>query len=367
VAIEVDLRQAQRSNVRPGDVRRQAATLLEGIVVGNLFDQQKVFDVVVRAVPGARRNIDDVRALLIDTPGGGHVRLGRIADVRIRPTPQVIQRDASSRRIDVTADVSGRSLGDVQDELRTRLKQISFPLEYHAQVIDATGPRAGWMRLLGFGLAAAVAVLLLLQAAFRRWRLAAVTLVSLPVALVGAEVAGVVDGEMSLGALAGLLTVGAIAARNSVAFVTHADGLQERERQAFGPELVRRVARERLGPVLATAVATALALLPFLVLGDRAGYELAQPLAIAVLGGLVTSTALSLLLVPALYARFGGPVAPRIDDQLGLRRDWDEIEQEAGRPEPSPAGGDGAARTEGNGAGRPGHVGAGVDAEEEGR
>ena len=360
VAIEVSLTQAQRFNVKPGDVRRQAATLLQGIVVGNLFDQQKVFDVVVRAVPQARRSLDDVRALLIDTPGGGHVRLGRIADVRVRPTPQAIQRDSSSRRIDVAADVSGRSLGDVQDEIRSRLKQISFPLEYHAQVIgNPDGARSGWLRLAAFGLAAAIAVLLLLQAAFRRWRLAAATLVSLPVALVGAEVAGVIDGEFSLGALAGLLAVGAIAARNSVAFAMHLDQLQEREGAAFGPELVRRGAQERLGPVLVTAVATAMALLPFLLLGDRAGYELAQPLAIAVLGGLVTSTALSLFVPPALYARFGGTVQHGVEEELDLLQRWAGLEQEgAGGPEPAAVNGGGRDRPQ------PGHVGAGVDGQE---
>ena len=108
VAIEVDLARAQRLGIKPGDVRRAAATLLSGIEVGSLFRQQKVFEVVVRATPEARHSLTDIRRLLIDTPGGGHVRLGDVATVRVRPTPAVIQREASSRRIDVTADVRGR-------------------------------------------------------------------------------------------------------------------------------------------------------------------------------------------------------------------------------------------------------------------
>ena len=117
VAIEVDLARGLRYGIKPGDVRREAATLLQGIQVGSLFEHQAVFEVIVRGAPGVRRSVSDIRRLVIDTPGGGHVRLGQIADVQVRPTPQVIERDASSRRIDVTADVSGRSLGDVQSDV----------------------------------------------------------------------------------------------------------------------------------------------------------------------------------------------------------------------------------------------------------
>jgi Cu/Ag efflux pump CusA len=341
VSIEVSLAKAQRYDIKPGDVRRRAATLLNGIQVGSLFDKQKVFEVVVRATPDDRRSLSDIRNLLVDTPDGGHVRLGQIADVRIRPTPQVIQRDASSRRIDVTADVRGRSLGDVQRDVEARLQRTHFPLEYHAQVIDdATGRQAGWPRLLAFGLAAAIGVLLLLQAAFRRWRLAAVTLLSLPVALVGGEVAGVIaGGAFSLGALTGLLVVLAIAVRGGIALIAHLDQLQERREESFGAGLVRRGAQDRLGPVLVSAIACAVALLPFVVLGDRAGLELVQPMAVVVLGGLVTSALVTLFVVPALYVRFGSGYQPDLTDGLEL------VQMRAGgdgsngnKPPPEPVG-----------------------------
>ncbi len=190
VAIEVDLAQAQRYGVKPGDVRRAAATLLSGIQVGSLFHQQKVFDVVVRARPDARRTLTDVRRLLIDTPGGGHVRLGRIADVRVRPTPQVIQRDASSRRIDVTAAVSGRGLGDVERDVRGAPRARRLPARVPRRGDRRRdGPGRGALRALGFGIAAALGILLLLQAALRSWRLAAVTFLALPCALVGGVLA----------------------------------------------------------------------------------------------------------------------------------------------------------------------------------
>jgi Cu/Ag efflux pump CusA len=366
VAIRVDLDRALRYGIKPGDVRRRAATLLNGIQVGSLFDQQKVFEVVVRATPDARHSVTDIRRLLIDTPGGGHVPLGRIADVRVRPTPQVIKRDASSRRIDVTADVSGRSLGDVQDAIRGRLRHTSFPLEYHAEVLgDATGREAGWTQLLVFGAAAALGILLLLQAAFRSWRLAALVLVSLPVALVGGELAGLArGGAFSLGALAGLLAVLGIAARNCVALVCHLDHLQRREGQAFGPALVRRGAQERLGPVVVTALVTALAFLPLVVLGNRAGSELVQPLAVTVLGGLVTSTLLALFVAPALYARFGRAHEPDATDELELLHRWAGVEDEQPSEIAVAGGNGGVAAPPRSGPEQPGQVGAGVDGEE---
>jgi CzcA family heavy metal efflux pump len=331
VAIEVSLANAQRYGVKPGDVRRAAATLLSGIQVGSLFEQQKVFEVVVRATPNARHSLSDVRRLLIDTPGGGHVRLGEIAEVRVRPTPQVIERDASSRRIDISAGVSGRGLGDVKREVEQRLKQSGFPLEYHAEVIgDATGPRATITRLLGFGIAAAIGVFLLLQAAFRSWRLAWLAFSTLPLALVGGELAGLVDGRtFSLGSLFGLLAVLGIAARSSVVLLTHYHHLEQLEGEPFGPRLVVRGARDRLMPILMTASGTALALSPFVLLGSRPGYEIVQPMAVVILGGVVTSTLLSLFLLPVLYARFGAGTQPSADAELELLPRWAGGEPEA--------------------------------------
>jgi Cu/Ag efflux pump CusA len=337
VAIEVDLALAQRYGIKPGDVRRAATTLLSGIEVGSLFKQQAIFEVVVRGTPDVRRSVTDIRGLLIDTPSGGHVRLGDVASVRVRPTPSAIQRESSSRRIDVTADVSGRGVAAVRDDVTDRLRRTSFPLEYHAQVIgDSGGDAASATRLLGFGLAAAIGIFLLLQAAFGSWRLACLAFLTLPIALVGGEVAGAIDGTtFSLGALAGLLTVFAIAARNEIVLIRHYQHLERHEGERAGPELVLRGSRERLAPIAITAAATGAAVLPFVVLGERAGYEIVQPMAIVVLGGLVTSTVLSLFVLPALYVRFGlAPrrrVAPEEDDLL---QQWAGAEpQQAPEPE----------------------------------
>jgi CzcA family heavy metal efflux pump len=330
VAIEVNLAKAQRYGIKPGDVRRKAATLLQGIQVGSLFEQQKVFDVVVRAVPGVRRSLTDVRRLLIDTPSGGHVRVGDVATVRVTPTQTVIQRESSSRRIDVTADVSGRDVGDVKHEIQSRIRKLAFPLEYHAAVlVDSTGAEATALRIVGFGIAAAIGIFLLLQAAFGSWRLASVIFLSLPLVLVGGEAAALIDGgTVSLGALAGLLTVFGIAARNIVVLITRYQRLQRDEGEPFGAALVLRGGRERLGPILMTAAATGIAILPFAVLGDRPGFELVHPMAVVILGGLVTATLLSLFVVPVLYLRFGSAPQPSVAPEDDLLFRWAGVEPE---------------------------------------
>ena len=127
VEIEVDLDRARDFGITPGDVRRAEATLVQGIQVGSVFQDQKVFDVVVQGVPGTRDSVESVRNLLIDRPDGGYVTLGQVADVRVVDTPAVVARDAVSRRLDVQADVSGRGVGAVVDEIEAGLAALDLP------------------------------------------------------------------------------------------------------------------------------------------------------------------------------------------------------------------------------------------------
>src|SRR5262249_40025976 len=152
--VKVDLPAAQAAGVKPGDVRRAAAALVSGITVGSLFDQQKVFDVVVWGSPGIRSSVQGIRHLLLDTPGGGHVRLADVGDVRIASTPAVIRHTDVSRSLDVTASVDGRSVGGVLDDVRRRVDDVRFPLEYHAELV-AAGAQAGsgGVRLLAVAVA----------------------------------------------------------------------------------------------------------------------------------------------------------------------------------------------------------------------
>jgi CzcA family heavy metal efflux pump len=309
--IEVDLDKARRQGIKPGDVRRAEATLLQGIQVGSVFEDQKVFDVIVQGVPETRASVANVRNLLLERPEGGYVRLRQVADVRIAPTPTVIQRDAVTRRIDVEAGVSGRSVGAVASDVEARLADVKFPLEYHVAVLQhTTAEEIGTTRMLAFAIACAVAMLLLLQAAFRSWRLAALVFLTLPVALVGGVLAALIAGaELSLGSLIGLLALFTIAARHGVLLIRHLQDIRHGG-EAFGSWHVRRGARERLAPLLTTASAVALIALPFVVLGTRPGLEVVHPMAVVVLGGLVTALFLSLFVLPALYLQIGAGDRP---------------------------------------------------------
>ena len=312
LVIEVDLERAQGFGIKPGDVRRAEATLLQGIQVGSVFEEQKVFDVIVQGVPETRESIDDVRNLLIDRPGGGHVRLGQVADVRIEPTPVAIQREAVSRYVDIAAGVSGRGVGAVADDIRDRLSETSFPLEYHAEVLErTTGEEIGSRTMLAVALVAALGVFLLLQAAFRSWRLAIAVFALLPAALAGGVFGALADGaELSLGSMVGFLAILCLAARMMVVLVRRFQDLEWGERAAFGPGLILRGAQDRLGAILATAVALALLMAPLVVLGSRAGLEVVQPMAVVVLGGLVTAVAVALFAVPTVYRRFAVAMPP---------------------------------------------------------
>jgi CzcA family heavy metal efflux pump len=318
LAVETDLAKAEPYGIKPGDVRRAAAMLLQGITVGNIFGEQKVFEVVVKGVPDVRQSVDSVRNLLIDTPGGGHVRLEQVADVHIQPSPAVIKRDAAERYIDVEANVSGRSLGAVATDVEDRLANAEFPLEYHAEVLGqtTTAQEINLVRVVGFGLAAVIAIFLLFQALFRSWRLAGLVFLTLPVALVGGVLAALIDGAtLSLGSLIAFLALLGIAARNGAIQIDRFQQLRLDGSQSFGTELVRRGALERFAPTLTVAVATAAAVLPFLIMGDVAGLEIVNPMAIVMLGGLITSTLLSLFVLPVLYLRFGAGAQPEPVDE----------------------------------------------------
>lgn len=308
VEIEVDLDSAQRFGVKPGDVRRAAATLLSGIQVGSLFEQQKVFDVVVWGAPEIRDSVNDVYELLIDTPGGGHVRLEDVADVRITSSPTVIKREGVSPYIDVGFNVQGRDTRAVASDVQSAIRNFAFPLEYHAVMLsDFAAQQAAQQRILISGIMAVFGIFLLLQASLRSWSLALVMVLAAPAALAGGVLASFLGSgsPLSMGLLAGTLTVLGITLRNATMLISHMQHLEDREGEAFGLQLILRGAQERLAPILMTTLATGLALLPFVIFGDVPGHEIVRPISITVLGGLVTSTLFNLFVVPALYLRFG--------------------------------------------------------------
>ncbi|HEV8164730.1 MAG TPA: efflux RND transporter permease subunit, partial [Actinomycetota bacterium] len=305
--VEVDLAKAKRYGLKPGDVRRAASTLVAGEEVADVFRDGKAYDVQVWSTPQTRSSVSDIRNLPIDTPNGGLVRLGDVASVRVKPTPNVVERANNSRRIDVGANVRGGDLGTVAREVERRLAQVEFPHGYDYRVLGEYQERqAAQRRLLVFAAGAGLGVLLLLQLCFGSFRLAALSLLTLPMALVGGVLAAYLGGGViSLGSLVGFFTVMGIAARNGILMINHYQHLERHEGESFGPALVLRGARERLSPILMTALATGLAVVPLVIAGSLPGHEIEHPLAVVILGGLFTSTLLNLFVVPSLYLRFG--------------------------------------------------------------
>lgn len=318
VQVEVDLDAAGRANVKPGDVRRSTATVFSGLVVGYLFKEQKIYEVVVHGAPEARQSLTNLRDLWIDKSDRTQARLGDIADVRLVSTPTVLRHERIAPYVDVVANVAGRDAGSVADEVEDRLENIQFPLEYHPELLGELAELESAQRhMLGVAVAALIGIFLLLQACFGSWRLGLIAFVGLPASVAGGVLAVLVSGGVvSLGAIVGFLAVLGIAARNAVSLIDHYQHLEAQENVPFGLDLVIRGARERLSPILTGSAAIIAALLPIIVVGQSPGLEIVQPTAIVIMGGLVASTLVTLFVMPALYLVVGAGAQRQSD--LGL-------------------------------------------------
>lgn len=300
---------ARRFGLTPAHVQHAVTTLVRGTTVGEFYEGEMAFDIAVWGVPAARSSPQALRDLMIDTPGSGQVPLGEVADVVIEPMRNEITREGASRKIDVTCNIAGRDIGRVARDIEARVAGIAFDRGYHPEVVgEYAAQRESRNLLLLTGMIAVLGVFLVLQADFDSTRLALIVFLTLPFALVGGVLGVLATGAvLSLGALVGFVTVLGIAARNGILLVSHFRHLETVEGVPFGPDLVRRGAEERLAPILMTALATALALLPIVLGGTRPGHEIEHPLAVVITGGLLTSTILNLIVVPALYLRFARP------------------------------------------------------------
>jgi len=294
-------------------IRTAVTTLIRGQKVGEVYQDQKVHDVTVWGVPSVRSDLTQLQDLLIGTPSGGHVRLADVAEVFIVPTPNAIKREGASRRIDVTCNVVDRDLGAVARDIADRVAGVTFAPGYHPEILgefaerQAAQSRLGWLALASFA-----GILVLLYADFQSVRVVTLIAVTLPFALIGGVMAAWLGGGvLSLGSLVGFVTVLGIAARNGILLVSHYRNLEKDEGHSFGLALVLKGSEERLVPILMTALTAAFALLPLVLKGDVPGNEIERPMALVILGGLVTSTLLNLFILPALYSRWGNSITTK--------------------------------------------------------
>lgn len=300
---------ASQFGLTAGDVRRAINTLVNGTKAGEIYEGQKIFDVVVWGTLEQRNNVETIHNLLIDIPAGGRVPLKDVADVYIAPTPNEITRESSSRRIDVTCNTKGKDLGTVARDIEEKLGQITFDEGYHPEILGEYAERQeSQSRLNYLAMLSILGIFLILYADFLSHRIALLILLSLPFALTGCVIAALLHGGvLSLGSLVGFVTVLGIAARNGIMLISHYRHLEEKEGETFGNGLIIRGALERMAPILMTAAAAILALLPILVTGNQPGQEIEFPMAIVITGGLLTSTLLNLFFLPVAYLRFGKP------------------------------------------------------------
>jgi Cu/Ag efflux pump CusA len=304
--VEVNLDKAKTVGIKPGDVRRAAAALVSGITVGALFEDQKVFDVTVWGTPETRRNLSTVQDLVIDTPSGGHVRLGDVADVRITNGQNIVTHDGVSRTLDVTADVSGRSVSAVADEIKSKLTQLEMPFEYHAEVVgDYADRESSRNEFIAVTVAAAIGMFLLLQAAVGSWRLAGMAFLLLPASLAGGVVGVVIAGsDLTIGTIFGFVAVLGIVARHSILLISRYQQLERQGTSLSRLDLITRVTRERFVPLVVTIAGTAVALAPMLLFARSPGHEIAHAMSVVVVTGLISAAIVTLVVLPALYVRF---------------------------------------------------------------
>jgi CzcA family heavy metal efflux pump len=297
-----------RYGLRADDVTEAIETSFAGANVGRIFDRGTAFDLVVKFDSTVQADFERIGDLPVDTPGGVPVPVRLLADVRREEGPNMILRENVQRRIVVSANVAGRDLGSVVDDIRSGIAHaVSMPVGYRVEYggqFESEQSATRRLAVLGVGVVAGLFMLLVL--AFGRARDALLVMLNLPLALIGG-VAGVYisGGVLNVATIIGFITLFGIATRNGIMLVSHIHHLIDHEGVTDFRVAVERGAQERLIPILMTAMAAGLALIPLALGGGKSGSEIQTPMAIVILCGLVTSTLLNMIVVPTLYLRYG--------------------------------------------------------------
>ncbi|MEB3309648.1 MAG: efflux RND transporter permease subunit [Snowella sp.] len=302
---------AARYGLTVGDLTEIIETGLNGRTVSQVLEQQQLFDLVVWLPENARNNLDIIQNLLIDTPTGQKIPLAQVADIQYGTGPNTINRENVSRLIVVSANVSGRDLGSVVTEIQNRVRQtVQLPTGYFIQYGGQfESEQRATQNLLIYGTLAIIIIAILMYFAVKSLAAVLMIMINLPLALAGGIFSIAIGGGIiSVASLVGFITLFGVATRNGLLLVDNynnklAKGLPLQD-------VIVEGSMERLVAILMTALTSALGMIP-LVIGTGAGKEVLQPLAVVVLGGLFTSTMLTLLVLPALYAKFGKFLMPK--------------------------------------------------------
>ena len=275
-----------------------------------MFEADSVFDVIVRSDATLRDDPRGLKDVLVDGPQGHPIPLSALADVGITSAPNMINREQGRRRLLVTCNAEGRDVESVMSDIRERLRsKISLPAGYHFEFAGEFAAKAdAQQRMLWLGAASLLGILLLLYLDFQNLKLSLLVMLSVPLACVGGIVSVLLaGGNISLGSLVGFVTVFGVAVRNGILLISNYLHLQQ-QGQPFSSQLILKGSVERLAPILMTAGTTAMAIIPLVVAGNLPGHEIEHPMAVVIMGGLVSSTVLSLFVLPAVFLRFGRTV-----------------------------------------------------------
>ncbi|MBI5899534.1 MAG: efflux RND transporter permease subunit [Rhodocyclales bacterium] len=320
-----------RHGLSAAELSENIEVAFAGLEVAKLTQGQATYDLVVRYDPATRANLDAIRATLVTTPSGARLPLSALAEIENDRGPYFINRENVQRKIVVMANIAGRDLKSVVEEMREKVaKEVKLPPGYHIEFGGQfeSAAEAGRVLLL-LGGAVVVGIFLMLYLAFRSARDALLVMLNLPLSIIGGVV-GVylAGGVVTIASIIGFITLFGIATRNGVMMIAHIHHLVEHDAVNDVREAVRRGAAERLTPILMTALAAGLALVPLALAAGQPGSEIQAPMAVVILCGLLSSTVLNMLVVPALYLRFGA-IRDEIASGHVLRRRRTDVINEA--------------------------------------
>ena len=311
VRVEFQRDAMARYGLHVADTSQALNAAFKGGVVSQVLEDRNTYDLTIRLQESARASMSEVGEVLVDTPAGFKVPMKALAHIYEDRGPNFITREDVQRKIVVMCNVAGRDMGGVVSDTQQAIEDgVQFPpgyyVEYGGQFESATATNK---RLALLGALVVIGIGFLLHVMFRSVRDTLLIMANLPFALIGGAV-GVyfAGGVISVASIIGLISVFGIAARNGIMLVSHVRHLQIHEGVTDFVEAVRRGSMERLAPILMTALASGLALVPLTLRGEEPGTEILTPMAIVILFGLLSSTLLNMLVVPALFVRFGRPV-----------------------------------------------------------
>jgi CzcA family heavy metal efflux pump len=335
IRFNVDRARAAQYGLQPGEITQTLETALNGRTVSQALDGARRYDVVVRFDDASRSSLDALKNVTIDTPNGTQIPISAVATIENLPGPNQILRENSKRRIVIGSNVAGRDLGSVAEGIQQKIAaQVQLPegyfVEYGGQ-FEATHEATRTLSMLT--LFSLVAIFFLLIKALGDWRSALQVMINIPLALIGAVIAlMLMGGVFSIATLVGFISLVGITSRNGIMMISHYLHLMREEGEGFTEEMIVRGSLERLVPVMMTALTAGLSLLPLAIAADAPGKEILHPLAVVVLGGIITSTLLDQIVTPAVFYKFGRPSAERIiaerEGRFEGKSEWGAVQTE---------------------------------------